>query len=218
MKTITRSLKDINRIVTFGDSITHGGSASKKEKCWANLVVSMLEGFKGSPIELINQGIPASILCKETPAYNHAVNPCGLDRVQTDIIDLRPDMVIIAYGFNDARGGTTPRIFRRDYQELIDRIRAVYDPVIVAVNLYYMHEMFYHHCEHWEYSDLEVTEEFNLIIRQLADKNNIIYADVYEAQKGVDWAVCEDHCHPNDLGYLLIANRIFEAIAANCMF
>lgn len=218
MKTITRSLKDINRIVTFGDSITYGVSASTREKCWANLVTSMLECFKGSPIELINKGIPASILCKETPAYEYAVNPCGLERLQTDIIDQRPDLVIIAYGFNDARGGTTPGFFQRDYQDMIDQIRAVYDPMIVAVNLYYMHEMFYYNCEHWDHSDLEVTEEFNLIIRRLAEKNGLIYADVYAAQKGIDWSVCEDHCHPNDLGYLLIANRIFEAIAANCVF
>ena len=74
MKTIARSLKDINRIVTFGDSITHGGSASKREKCWANLVTSMRECFKGSPIELINKGIPASILCKETMWFRATTN------------------------------------------------------------------------------------------------------------------------------------------------
>jgi len=218
MKTITRSLKDINRIVTFGDSITYGAGASKKEKCWANLVAVMLESFKGSHIELINQGVSASILSQETPAYEYASNPCGLERLDSAVIEQRPDLLIIAYGFNDARGGTSPAVFRRDYQEMIDRIRSVYDPMIVSVNLYYMHEMFYHNCEHWEYSNAEVTEEFNLIIRQLAEKNDLIYADVYAAQNGIDWAVCSDHCHPNDLGYLLIANRIFEAIAANCEF
>ena len=35
-------------------------------------------------------------------------------------------------------------IKERDYQDMIDQIRAVYDPMIVAVNLYYMQEMFYH--------------------------------------------------------------------------
>ena len=218
MKKITRSLNDINRIVTFGDSITEGRCASVPEKCWASMVTSMLERFKGSAIELINQGVSSSILCKETPAYEYAANPCGLERLQRDIIDKRPDLVIIAYGFNDARGGTSKEVFQRDYQEMIDQIRGVYDPMIVVVNLYHMHEMFYHNCEHWDYSNYEVTEEFNLILCQLAEKNDLIYADVYAAQKGIDWAVCEDHCHPNDLGHLLIANRIFEAIARNCVF
>ena len=218
MKTVTRNLKDINRVVTFGDSITYGAGATKREKCWANLVVSMLESFKGSSVELINQGIPANILSRETPAYDYAGNLCGLERLERDVINPRPDLIIIAYGFNDARGGTSPGVFRRDYQEMIDRIRSVYDPMITAVNLFYMHEMFYHNCEHWECSDADVTEEFNLIIRQLAEKNDLIYADVYAAQKDLDWAVCCDHCHPNDLGHLLIANRIFESIAANCVF
>ena len=218
MKKIIRNIADINKIVTFGDSITEGRCASARENCWASIVTSMLERFKGESIELINQGVSSSILCKETPAYEYAANPCGIERLQRDIIDKRPDLVIIAYGFNDARGGTTQEVFKRDYQEMIDQIRAVYDPMIVAVSLYHMHEMFYYNCEHWDHSNYQVTEEFNQILRDLAEKNDLIYADVYAAQKGVDWAVCEDHCHPNDLGHLLIANRIFEAIVRNCVF
>ena len=28
----------------------------------------------------------------------------------------------------------------------------------------------------------------------------------------------EDHCHPNDLGHRIIANRVFEAVVRNCSF
>lgn len=208
-------LKDIQKIVTFGDSVTFGLAAASQDKCWASLVTSMLEKFKGSPIELLNQGISASILSKETPAYQYAVNPCGLERLKPDVIDEKPDLLIIAYGLNDSRGGTSPRVFRRDYQRMIDEIRSEINPMIVAVNLYYMHEEFYGY-ENWDQSNYEITDEFNLIIRQLAEKNGLVYADVYGAQSGVDWAVSEDHCHPNDLGHMLIANRIFEAIVRNC--
>jgi len=34
----------------------------------------------------------------------------------------------------------------------------------------------------------------------------------------VDWIIDQDHCHPNDLGHRLIANRVFEAIVRNCSF
>lgn len=210
-------IKDIKKIVTFGDSVTFGLAATSQDKCWSSLVASMLERFKGSPIELVNQGISASILSKETPAYEYAVNPCGLERLKTDVIDEKPDLLVIAYGLNDSRGGTSPRVFRRDYQRMIDEIRSEIDPMIVVLNLYYMHEEFYSY-ENWDQSDYEITEEFNLIIRQIAEKNSLIYADVYGAQAGVDWAVSEDHCHPNDLGHLLIANRVFEAIVRNCRF
>ena len=30
--------------------------------------------------------------------------------------------------------------------------------------------------------------------------------------------VDEDHCHPNDLGHRIIADRVFEAIVRNCSF
>ena len=38
------------------------------------------------------------------------------------------------------------------------------------------------------------------------------------SSKDRSWIIDEDHCHPNDLGHRLIANRVFEAIARNCSF
>ena len=46
----------------------------------------------------------------------------------------------------------------------------------------------------------------------------MILADVYSAETGVDWIIDEDHCHPNDLGHRIVANRVFEAIVRNCSF
>lgn len=206
----------IRKIVAVGDSITYGLSASSEKNRWVNLAVSMLEEYQEQKIELLNQGICSNILSMDTPAFHNSSKPCGLERIQKDVIDHNPDMIFIAYGLNDARGGTSPRIFRRDYQTVIHQIRSQISPIIVLLNLYYMHEDFYKSCEGWNESDLEITEEFNLIIRQLAEKNHLILADVYSAQKGVDWAVCDDHCHPNDLGHRLIANKVFESIMRNC--
>ena len=127
-------------------------------------------------------------------------------------------MVFLSYGLNDSRGGTPPETFRRAYQQLIDRIRAAIDPTIVIVNTYYMHEVLYDHCDHWEESSYDLTELFNLLIAQLADANQLILADIYAAEVGVDWIIDQDHCHPNDLGHRIIANRVFEAIVRNCSF
>ncbi|MCI5650336.1 MAG: SGNH/GDSL hydrolase family protein [Fusicatenibacter sp.] len=216
MEQTIQSLQDINRVVAFGDSVTFGMSASSPELCWASLTTKMLEKWKGGPVELRNKGISASILCRETPAYEFAVNPCGLERIKEDVINQKPDLLMIAYGLNDSRGGTSPLVFRRDYQQMIDRIREKINPAIVCLNLYYMHPVFYKDCEHWDKSDYQLSEEYNLIIQQLAEKNGLWYADVYAAQQGVDWLVCPDHCHPNDLGHLLIANRVFETIIRHC--
>jgi lysophospholipase L1-like esterase len=208
----------VRRIVALGESTTWGYSVSKKEKCWVSQVARMLEEFQGSAIELINQGIGSNVLTPECPAYEFSAKPSALERADGDLIALAPDMVFLSYGLNDSRGGTPVAVFRRAYQELIDRIRAALDTTIVLVNTYYMHEVLYSHCEHWEESDYELTEVFNLAIAQLAERNGLILADVYAAEVGVDWIVDEDHCHPNDLGHRLIANRVFEAIARSCSF
>ena len=211
-----KTLADIRRVVAFGDSVTFGLSASSPERCWASLTAQMLEKWKGGPVELINKGVSASILCRETPAYEFAANPCGLERLEGGVISQVPDLVLIAYGLNDSRGGTSPLVFRRDYQKMIDQIRAKLNPAIVCLNLYYMHREFYKDCEHWDKSDYQLTEEYNLVIRQMAEQNGLWYADVYAAQQGVGWLVCPDHCHPNDLGHQLIANRVFETIVRRC--
>ena len=213
----------VKRAVALGESTTWGYSVSSKEKCWVNQVVRMLEEFQGCPIELINQGIGSNVITPECPSYEASAQPSALDRVDAHVITHNPDLVFLSYGLNDSRGGTTPEAFRRAYQQLIDRIRqaghrANTNPLIVIVNCYYMHEICYRIYEPWTNSNYDVTEVFNLVIRQLAEANNVILADVYSAEVGVDWIIDEDHCHPNDLGHRLIANRVFEVIVRNCSF
>lgn len=204
------------KIVAIGDSITYGLCASAPENRWVNLLAAMVEKWMGSPVQLCNRGISANILCVDTPAYAYASKPTGLERLRKDVIEEAPDLLLIAYGLNDSRGGTSPAVFHRDYQKMLDMIRAEIDPVIVALDLFCMEASFYKECENWNYSDYDVAEEFNLIIRQLAQKNGLIFADVYSAMYGIDAAVSGDRCHPNDFGHQIIANTVFEAILRGC--
>ena len=208
----------VKRIIALGESTTWGYTVSAKEKCWVNQVASMLEEFQGAKIELINQGIGSNVLTPECPAYPNSAKPSAMERVDHDVIAYQPDLVFLSYGLNDSRGGTPPEVFRKAYQQLIDRIRAQIEPTIVILNTYYMHEMLYQHCEYWEESNYAVTEVYNLVIQQLTEANQLILADAYAAEVGVDWIIDPDHCHPNDLGHRLIANRVFEAITRNCSF
>jgi len=206
----------VKRVVALGESTTWGYSASDKSKCWVNQVTRMLEEFQGTEIELINQGIGSNVLTPECPAYEFSAKPTALERVDKELIAYNPDLVFLSYGLNDSRGGTPPEVFRCAYQELIERIRAGIQPTIVLVNTYYMHETRYTNCKNWEESNYEVTDVFNRVIREIAEKNGVILADIYSAERGVDWIVDPDHCHPNDLGHRIIANRVFEAVVRNC--
>lgn len=218
IKQIDMRARAVKKIAALGDSITWGMSASSHNDRWINLVVSMIEYYQKEKVELINQGICGNILTTNSPAYEISAKPSGMERVYADIISNKPDMVFLAYGLNDSRGGTSPDVFRKEYQKLIEMILKEIDATIVVLNTYYMHEEFYKSCEGWNKSSYSITEEFNLIIKQLAEKNDLIYADIYSAQAGVNWIVSDDHCHPNDLGHRIIANKVFEAIVRNCSF
>ncbi|MDA0840509.1 MAG: SGNH/GDSL hydrolase family protein, partial [Planctomycetota bacterium] len=196
----------VQRIVALGESTTWGYSVSSKDKCWVNRVVRSLEECQGTPIEFYNKGIGSNVLTPECPSYQHSAKPSALERLDKDVIDLQPDMVFLSYGLNDSRGGTTLEVFRRAYQELVDRIRAVMDPTIVILNTYYMHEVLYDH-KIWGASNYEVTGEYNELIAEFAKTNHLILADIYSGEVGVDWIIDNDHCHPNDVGHMIVANR-----------
>jgi len=207
----------IRTLVAIGDSITAGACASSQDKCWVSLVARVLEEAQHRQIETINSGIGGNVITPECPNYEVSGQPAGLERVETGIVTHHPDIVLIAYGLNDSRGGTTPEVFERALHEMIDRIRAGGDPVLVLLNLYYMHEAFYDF-EPWHHSNYAVTDVFNGVIARIAAATGALLADIYSAQCGVDWSVSADHCHPNDLGHRLIANEVFKTIARNCSF
>lgn len=212
-----RRSEPVRRIVALGESTTWGYSVSHKDRCWVNVFARSIEQWQGEPVELVNQGIGSNVITTECPAYRHSAGPAALERVDGDVIALKPDMVLLSYGLNDSRGGTTPAVFRDALRELIRRIREGCDTLIVLLNTYYMHEVCYELGE-WNHSDYDVTEVFNLVTQQVADETGCLLADIYAAETGVDWIIDEDHCHPNDLGHLLVANRVFETVVRNCSF
>ncbi|NJD01104.1 MAG: exo-alpha-sialidase [Ruminiclostridium sp.] len=48
------------------------------------------------------------------------------------------------------------------------------------------------------------------------DTKNTVEVWKYSAQGEASWVVDKDGVHPNNLGHLLIANKVFEVIASNC--
>lgn len=208
----------INTMAALGESSTWGYTVSDKKNCWVNRLGAMIQKFQGKPVNIINQGIGSNVLTKLCPSYKYSNGAAAIDRINGDIIKYDPELIILSYGLNDSRGGTQIRDYIMEYQKLIDIIKQSSNAVIVLVNTYYMHEYLYTNCPNWEQSDYNITEIFNLALKQLADNNDLIYADIYSAEVGVDWIIDDDHCHPNDLGHFLIANRIFEAIVRNCSF
>jgi lysophospholipase L1-like esterase len=102
-------IKDKHRIVCLGDSITYGEDLGAQQTFPGVLAALMSASHNGSPVAVINSGIRG----------NTAVQ--GLERVARDVLWYQPDLVVIAFGWNDGRLGCWPLDPMREYQMLGER-------------------------------------------------------------------------------------------------
>lgn len=179
------------------------------------MVADQISEFQEEPIKLYNKGIGANVISPRSPGYEHSGKPSALERVEEDVVKLNPDLVILAYGLNDMRCGTPIDQFKNDYQKIVSEIKEKTKAIIILVNVYHMTE-YSSYAPHWNHGGVEQTQIYNLAIKQLAEKNGGIFADVYEAEGRADWLIHSDGVHANDLDHQLIGNRVFEVIANHC--
>ena len=209
--------KPFTRMVVIGDSIAKGACATQKEYSWVYRLAELISQCQEKGIEMINAGIAGNLISNRSKAYNHqdAGKPSALERYRRDVIENKPDLIVISFGLNDVRCGTPVDVFIEDMGKMIDVIKKETQGIIVLVNMYFI-TGYKKHGEVWGYADIASTREYNSQIEQYAAENDLLYADVFSAQAQADWVVDADGVHPNNLGHLLIANKVFETIASNC--
>jgi len=201
-------------MVALGESTVAGACATQESRRWVNVVADLVSRFQGVPVTLHNKGIGANAISPRSPGYASSAKPSALERYREDVIALRPDLFILAYGLNDMRAGMPPEDFRTDMTQIIRDVKAACDPVTVLTTVYHMSA--YDWYPPYNVGSVAATEVYNLVIRQLADERGCILADIWQAEGQADWLVHPDTVHANDLGHLIIGHRVFEAIAANC--
>ena len=201
-------------LVTLGESTTAGGWSSTRERCWASVLAALISDFQDQPVTLINAGIGANVISDRVPAYPHSGKPAANQRIGKHVIDHAPDLLVISYGLNDARGGTPVELFRAELLALVEAIRQGCDPLIVLLGPYFMTAFRGH--AHFDHANLQVFECFNLITEQVARQTGCLFCDVLHAYGGSPWMVHDDGVHANDLGHRLVAHRVFETLAQHC--
>jgi len=201
-------------MVALGESTVAGACATHERRRWVNIVAELISTFQGVPVTLHNKGIGANAISPRSPGYASSAKPSALERYRTDVIARNPDLFILAYGLNDMRAGMPPEHFREDLAQIITEVKQACNPVTVLTTVYHMSA--YDWYPPYDVGSVAATEVFNLVIRQLAQKHGCILADIWEAEGQADWVIHPDTVHANDLGHLLIANRVFEAIATSC--
>ncbi len=201
-------------LVTLGESTTAGGWSSSRERCWANVLAALVSDFQDEPVALVNSGIGANVVSTRSPLYDYSGKPAASERLDKHVIAHDPDLLIVSYGLNDARGGTPAELFRAELRALLAAIRRACDPLIVLVGPYFMTE--YRAYAHFDHASPEVFETFNLVTAQVAAAAQCLFCDVYNAYGGAAWLVHHDGVHANDLGHRIIAHEIFKTLAQHC--
>ncbi|HPA46970.1 MAG TPA: GDSL-type esterase/lipase family protein [bacterium] len=209
------SAKPFKRMVILGESTVQGGGwVSDHSERYADILVELINSYQEEPMEYINKGIGASVISPKSPGYEASSKPSAIERYKEAVIAQTPDLFVLAYGLNDMRAGMDPDAFKDEMAKIIRDVKAACHPVIVLVNVYHMTGFTSY--PPFDKGSLNDTNVYNGIIRELAEENDCLLADVWEAEGQADWLINPDGVHANALGNRLIANRIFEVLAQNC--
>ncbi|MHB9124470.1 MAG: SGNH/GDSL hydrolase family protein [Armatimonadota bacterium] len=207
---------------TLGESITAGGWASNRERCWASQLARTICEYQREPVQLVNMGIGANVISTKSSGFGYSGKPAASERVDQHILEyhasgthLVPDLLIISYGLNDARSGTPIDLFTSEMEDIVQRVREKIQPLIVLVGPYYMND-FTLGGRVWSHGNLEVLHKYNEATKQLAVKVDCLFVNLLSSYREADWLVHHDGVHANDLGHRLVANKIFEVLASNC--
>ena len=211
---VDRHPHEFRRMVALGESTTAGGWSTARSRCWVSVLADLISDFQHEKIECINSGIGANVISTKSPAYEDSGKPAANERVEQHVIAHDPDLLIISYGLNDARGGTPLSLFQTEMVSLIETIRQKIQPLIILPGPYFMTD-FTVGGDSWIHADLDLFKRFNAAIAHTAAAENCLYADLLAANGCTDWMVHYDGVHANDLGHRIVANRIFEVLAQN---
>lgn len=209
-----RHADPFRNLVVLGESTVAGAGASAEANRWVNVVAALLGRFQGQPVILHNKGIGANVISPRSPGYQASAKPSAIERYHTDVMALKPDLFILAYGLNDMRCGMPPQAFRDDMARIIADVRDACHPLIVLTTVYNMSA--YDRYPPFDQGSPQAAQWYNLVIGQLADEYDCLLADIWDAQAQAPWNVDADTVHANDLGHWLIGARVFQTIAAHC--
>jgi lysophospholipase L1-like esterase len=200
------------RLVILGESTVEGGGwLNRREDRYGDVLVRLINACQKEPIEYYNKGIGANAISPRSPGYEQSRKPSALERFHQDVIDLHPDLFILAYGLNDMRAAMPLSDFRADMATIIGDVQKACSPVTVLTTVYYMTG--WKSYPPYDKGSVELTRRYNDCIRGLAAEFDCILADVWAAEGMADWVIHYDGVHANKVGQFLIANRIFEALA-----
>jgi lysophospholipase L1-like esterase len=210
------SLPQPKRIVTFGDSVTAAVGRCGVTNC---------QTFSF----LLERGLEASGICSQVLNFGVGGNNTrdGLKRLQRDVLDYRPELVVVMFGVNDAAivdGGpiarAEPRVplpeYRANLTEIVKRTQATGAKVVVCtptpMSRAYVHSKLGAYASHEDMNFM--VREYAAAVGEVARATGATLVDMFRAfTEGPDGlALIQDGCHPNAAGQALIAKTLMEPV------
>ena len=182
--------KDERRVVFMGDSITEE---------WSNLYPEYFteKGY-------INRGIGGQ------------TTPQMLIRFKPDVVDLKPEIVVILAGTNDIAGNTGPSNAKmiKDNIFSMAEIAKAYQMKVVLSSILPVYEY------DWarEIKDPPSTiQAVNDALKQYASDQGLIYLDYFSSmvdeRQSLNSDYTSDGVHPNESGYILMSSLAEEVLS-----
>jgi len=187
------------KLVAFGDSITAGGEASKPELIfWNRWAEDLRRKYPGVPITAINGATGGDTTVQ------------GLHRLQTKVLDEKPDLVLIGFGMNDHNVNSVPfPQFEQNLKEMIERIRVNTQAEVVLFSAFPPNPK-------WKFGSHRMAV-YAAATERVAQQNHCAYADVFSnwqivaARKKPEDLLGNNINHPNDFGHWIYF-RVFQAL------
>ena len=175
-----REIKNIDskgkNIICFGDSITWGYGAAPGED-FPSALAKLID------IPVINAGIDGDI------------SPEGTKRLESDVLDREPLLVIIEFGGNDFLRKIPKELTLNNIKEMVEKIQAKGAMVAIA-----------------DVSAGPFLKEYRVAFQKIAKEEGVIFIPGILSGIVTNSHLKSDFIHPNAEGYKLIAQKVYLAI------
>ena len=213
-------------IVAIGDSITQAdthwtvnGHKNTIQGGWVTRLGNLLKEDFPDEYEVVNKGV------------NGDTALGVLNRLDRDVILLRPDVVIIAIGTNDifaklsAVSNSTPDSYQTTMTRIFNKLQLnLPDTPVFIIGMTtalrnYAHMRFGNFLPQQEVVQA-VVNDYNNVLKELAQDFGFLYVDI-PSQWPLDvkrsWELYADGIHPNDAGYDLMASILYDTLRSTLL-
>ena len=192
--------KEKVRIVCFGDSITGAYYHTGGQRAWCDMLgIALQKLYPKAKMQMFNAGISGN------------TTAAGLKRIENDVIQRKPHLVVVMFGMNDC-AGRRPQVFADNLRKILKRCRSAGAAVILCTpNSIY-----------WESSrrPKDQLEAHAQAARDVARDLSVPLADCYRAYeklraaRPVEWKLLmSETIHPSMNGHKLFAEIMAETIS-----